>query len=183
MGGQPATPATERFGGGDHQGVQLPLGVGGGLDRGAACRQPHRQRRSLPGGSWLGELVTTQRLVGCPGGIDRVGLGAVAADGALGPVELDNLLMMSMQEPGQSGAVAAGALDRPHPLARLLVGQLEQLLVAGRGRRHRRLVDGGAGGGDHDRSGVGVLVGVDPDDEVHQLCQDGHALPACPETT
>jgi hypothetical protein len=42
MGGQLAKPAAERFGDGDHQGVQLALGVAGGLDRGAACRQPHR---------------------------------------------------------------------------------------------------------------------------------------------
>ena len=122
MGGQSAKPTTEHVGGGYHQGVQLPLGVGGGLNRRAACRQPHRQRRSLPSGSWLGELVTTKRFARCPGGIDRVGLGAVAAGGALGPIQLHHLLGVGVQEPGQAGAVAAGALDRPHPLARLLVG-------------------------------------------------------------
>ena len=137
----------------------------------------------MPAGTGLGELLTGQRFAGCPDGIDRVGLGAVTAGGALGPVQLHHLLGVGSKEAGQAGAVAAGALDRPHPLARLLVGQLEQLAVAGRGRRHRRLVDHGAGGRDHNRGGVGVLVGVDPDDEVHQLCQHGHALTPCPVTT
>jgi hypothetical protein len=30
---------------------------------------------------------------------------------------------------------------------------------------------------------VGVLVGIDPDDELDGVCQHGHALTPCPETT
>jgi hypothetical protein len=54
----------------------------------------------------------------------------VAAGGPLGPVQRNNLLIVSMQEPGQPGAVATGARNRPHPLAWLLARQLQQLLVA-----------------------------------------------------
>ena len=157
-------------------GVELALGVGGGLDGRAAGRQPHRQRGSWPGRPGLGELVTAQSLAGGPGRIQRVGLGAVAAGCSLGPVQLNNLLIVGMKEPGQPGAVATGALDRPDPLAWLLGGQGQQLLVAGRRGRHRRLVDHRTGGRGHDGEGVGVLVGVDPDDDIDNLCQHGHAL-------
>ena len=61
---------------------------------------------------------------------------------------------MSVEEPGQSGAVAASALDGPHSPTWLPLGQAKQLLVARWGGRHRRLVDGGAGGGSDDRGGV-----------------------------
>jgi hypothetical protein len=56
----------------------------------------------------------------------------VAAGGPLGPVQLDELFGMGMEEAGQAGAVAAGALDRPHPSTVVSVGELQQLLVAGR---------------------------------------------------
>jgi hypothetical protein len=58
----------------------------------------------------------------------------VAAGGPLGPVQLHHLLGMSGQEPGQAGTVAAGAFNRPDALALMAAGQLQQLLVAGRGR-------------------------------------------------
>jgi hypothetical protein len=88
-----------------------------------------------------------------------------------------------MQEAGQAGAVAAGALDRPHPPAWLPTSQLQQLLVASWGGRDRHLLERRTGRGDDHGSGVGVLVGVDPDDELDDLCQHGHALTPCPETT
>jgi hypothetical protein len=135
------------------------LGVAGGLDRRAAGGQPHRQRRALPGGPRLGQLVAAQGLAGRPGGIQRVGLGTVAAGGPFGPVQLHHLLSVALQEAGQAGAVAAGALDRPHPLTVVSVGQPQQLLVASWGRRHRCLGDHHPGDGGHDRGGVG-LVGV-----------------------
>jgi hypothetical protein len=161
--------------------VELALGVGGGLDRRAACRQPHRQRRPLASRSGLGELVTTQRLAGGPGGIQRVGLGAVASGGPLGPVQLHDLLGVRAQEPGQAGTIAAGALDRPHPPTLLPIGQPQQLLVAGRGGRHGGLLEHGAANCLNNRGGVGVLVGVDPDDELDEVCQHSHALTPCPD--
>jgi hypothetical protein len=74
--------------------------------------------------SGLGELVTAQGLAGRSDGIQRVGLGAVAAADSLGPVQLQHLLGVGGQEPGQAGAIAAGALDRPHPPAVVSVGHL-----------------------------------------------------------
>jgi hypothetical protein len=88
-----------------------------------------------------------------------------------------------MQEPGQPGAVATGALNRPYPLAWLLASQLQQLLVASWGGWHGHLLDHRAGSSDDRGGGVSVLVGVDPDDERDGVCQHGHALTPCPETT
>jgi hypothetical protein len=62
----------------------------------------------------------------------------------------------------------------------VLVGQAQQLPVAGLGRRHGRLGDHGAGGGRDDRGGVGVLVGVDADDDLDELCQHVHRVDSLP---
>jgi hypothetical protein len=160
--------------------MELPLGVGGGLDGRAARGQPRLERRAMSGGAGLGELVAAQGLTGGPGGVQRVGLGPVAAGGPLGPVQLHHLLGMSLQEPGQASAVAAGAFDRPDAMARLLVGQCQQLAVAGRSGRHRCLGEHRPGGGGYDRGGVGVLVGVDPDDELDCVCQHVHRVDSLP---
>jgi len=58
--GQAAKPGAEGIGCGHDECVELALGVGGGLDRGAAGGQPHRQRHAMAGGTRLGELVATQ---------------------------------------------------------------------------------------------------------------------------
>ena len=49
-GGQAPKPPPEHLRSGDHQGVELALGVGGGLDGGAARGQPRLERcpRSRP---------------------------------------------------------------------------------------------------------------------------------------
>jgi hypothetical protein len=179
--GQASKPSTEGIGSGDDERVQLALGVAGGLDRRAARGQPHRQRRPTPGGTRLGELLAAQGLTSGPGGIQGIGLGAVAAGGPLGPVQLHHLLSVAMEEAGQASAVAASALDRPHPPTIVSVGEPQQLLVARWGCRHRCLGDHRPGGGGHDRGGVGLFVGVDPDDELDDLCQHGHALTPCPD--
>ena len=58
--GQATQPPTEAVGSGDHEGVELALAVGGGLNRRASGGQPHRQRRPVTGRSRLGEPVATQ---------------------------------------------------------------------------------------------------------------------------
>jgi hypothetical protein len=105
----------------------------------------------------------------------------VAASGPPGPIQFYDLLGMCLQEPGQAGAIATGALDRPHSSTILSVSEPQQLPVAGRGCRHGRLVDHRAADRLDDRRGVGVLVGVDPDDELDNLCQHSHALTPCPD--
>jgi hypothetical protein len=86
------------------------------------------------------------------------------------------LLGVSMQEPGQPGTVPAGALDRPHPLPTVLVGQLEELPVAIRGGGRGQVGQGLAGGRGEGRGGVGLLVGVDADDDLDGVCQHGHRV-------
>jgi hypothetical protein len=97
--GQARQPAAEAVRGRDDQRMQLALGVGGGLDRRAPGSQPHRQCRSVAGRSGLGEPVAGQGFAGRPGRIQRVGLGAVAAGGPLGSVQLHHLLGLSLEEP------------------------------------------------------------------------------------
>ena len=94
----------------------------------------------------------------------------MAAGSPLGPVQLHNLFLVGMKEPGQASAIAAGAFDRPHPLAVVLVGELGELPVAGWGGWHGQVGQGLAGGCGHDRGGMGVLVGVDADDDLDGVC-------------
>jgi hypothetical protein len=107
--GQAAKPPAEGIGCGHDECVELALGVGGSLDRRTPLGQPHRQRRPLASGTRLGELVAAQGLTGRPGGVQRIGLGAVAAGSSLGPVQLHHPLGLAMEEAGQAGAIATGA--------------------------------------------------------------------------
>jgi hypothetical protein len=52
----------------------------------------------------------------------------------------------------------------------VLAGELQELLVAGRGSGHGHGHHGLAGGRGHNRRGVGVLVGVDADDDLDGVC-------------
>jgi hypothetical protein len=90
-------------------------------ERRAASRTDNAAR--WPPGAWLGEVVAAQGLAGRPGRIQGIGLGTVAASGPLGPVQLHHLLGRRLQEPGQAGAIATGALNRPHSPAVVSVGQ------------------------------------------------------------
>jgi hypothetical protein len=61
------------------------------------------------------------------------------------------------------------------------IGESQQLLVAGRSGRDADLGEDRTGGRSHDRRRVGVGVGVDPDDELDEVCQHRHALTPCPD--
>jgi hypothetical protein len=112
-------------------------------------------------------------------GVDRVGLAPPAAGGPVGAVDLQHDLACLVQEAGQGGPVAAGALDAEGlDLAESLCPD-KQVLVA---RRRGRDADGANapaelvfGMGD-----VDVAVGVDPDRDTGRLgvCDggDGHLL-------
>jgi hypothetical protein len=95
---------------------------------------------------------------------------------ALGPVQLHDQLLPVSQVAGQAGAVAAGALHRPRPQPAVLLGHSDELGVAVRVGGDRRAGQHPAGAGIDDRGGVGVLVGVDADDDLDQFCQHGHAF-------
>jgi hypothetical protein len=113
-----------------------------------------------------GQVVTAKRLPAGPDGVQRVALGAVAAAGPLGPVDLGHPLTLGGQEAGQPGAVAAGPLQRPAaPSRRALGDQAEQPRITGLVGWDLQLRDQPAVAV-QDRGGMMVAVGVDPDDVV-----------------
>ena len=112
-------------------------------------------------------MVAGQGLAAGPDRIQYIALGAVAAPGPRGPVDLDHPLALVDQEPGQPGSIAARPLQGPDPPAGgLLDGQPEQPGMAGPVAWHLQ-------GGPHPAigiqqgRGVAVTVGVDPDDGVN----------------
>ena len=58
----------------------------------------------------------------------------------------------------------------------MLVGEIHQGLVAARGGWHRQLGQHAAGAGINRRGAVAVHVGVDPDDDLGEILQTGHAF-------
>jgi hypothetical protein len=127
----------------------------------------------------LGQPPPGQRITGDAFGVDRIGLGSGPPDGSLGPIQFDDQLLSVSQVSSQAGAVAAGALHRPGPQARVLPGQGDEFCVAVRVGRDRRSGQHSAGPGVDDRGGVGLAVDVDADDDLDQLCQHGHAFSSC----
>lgn len=112
-------------------------------------------------------MLTGQRFAGGADGVELVGLGAVAASRAGGTVDLDHPFAVLQQERGQSGAEAAGALDRPDPAAWGVEGsECQGAFVAHGVGAAVQVVDDTAGDGLDDRGDVVVAVGVDADDEV-----------------
>jgi hypothetical protein len=103
---------TQRFRGGDYQGVQAALDVGAVSNR-AAAGHPQAAQRLDPHVSLFrhGGSPARQRGTGGGLGVDRVGLALPAAHSAVRAVDLHHRHVLGAQEPGQAGAVHAGALD------------------------------------------------------------------------
>ena len=81
-------------------------------------------------------------------------------------------LSAGSKEAGQTGAVAAGALDRPGAAAgRVPLGDAKQLAVATRVRGRRRSGDNSTGRCRHDRHDVLVAVGIDAKHVVQFVCK------------
>jgi hypothetical protein len=97
----------------------------------------------------------------------------VAPLGAFRAVELDHELLTALKVPGQSGAVAAGALDRPGSQSGVLVGEGHKLDIAVSGGLNGDLTEHAAGAGVDCGRGVGVDVGVDADHDIDHLAQIG----------
>jgi hypothetical protein len=111
-------------------------------------------------------VVTAKRFPAGPDRVQRVALGAVAAAGPLGPVDLHDPLALVGQEAGQPCPVAAGAFQRPAATARCsLSDQAEQHFVAVLAAWDLQLGDQPAVAV-QDRGSVGIAVGVDPDDGI-----------------
>ena len=73
----------------------------------------------------------------------------------------------------QARSVTAGAFHRPRPDAGVPGGEFDQLGVAGRVCADGGLRQNGSGSRGDDRGGVGVLMRVDADDDLDQLCEHG----------
>ena len=178
--GEAAEAGTDRLGGGDDQGVQLALAVGGRLDRSLAGSEQDLQRRSLRAGARLREVGARQGVAGGADSVDGVGLRPGAAGRSCGPVELDDQLVALGEMRGQTGAVAAGAFHRPRAHPPVLVRELDQRFIAlGIGANCELRDDRPGRCGDH-CGGVGVLVGVDADDDLDLFCE--HGQPRSPLT-
>lgn len=155
--------------------MQLTLGEAGGLDRGAAGGHQRGQLTAWPVGLELRQVDPAQGLTGGACRVQRVGLRPVAPRRPHRTVQLDDLLPGGAQVPGEASAVTTGTLQRPRP--RTVPGpDLEELLVATGVGVHRQLGKHTAGGRVHDRGGVGVLVGVDPDDDIDHVGKTGHRV-------
>ena len=136
---------------------------------------PHRFHRPVAG---LGHRSTTtpERRAGGFDRVEPVGLAVAATLLTVGSIHLDHLDPGALQEPGQAGAVGAGALD-PHP------GQVTeadqpavQIPVAAWGGRERLDTQDAAvvvqRGGD-----VHIEVGVDSTGDRTRALYDGHCHP------
>jgi hypothetical protein len=63
-------------------------------------------------------------------GVDRIRLAALAAGASVGPVDLHDVDPMVQQEPGQAGAVAAGAFDPDRARGSVATQPAKQVSVA-----------------------------------------------------
>jgi hypothetical protein len=118
--------------------VQLPLSVGGRLDRGAASGEVHLQRGPFRAGLGSGQMGAGQRIAGGAFGVDRIGLGAGSSLRPHWTIQFEDQLAGLGQVTGQSGAVAPAALQRPGTQPGVLLDHHRQLGVAVRIGRHRR---------------------------------------------
>ena len=107
----------------DDQPFQLADRLRAGEDGALAGGQQDAQSFPVAASPRLGEVLAGERFAGGAGGVELVGLGAVAAGRARWPVDLDHPLALLEQKARQSGAEAAGALDRPHPTAHRLLAR------------------------------------------------------------
>ena len=141
----------------------------GGVDRGASSSQQHRQGLAFATGAGSSEPRSSHRFPGGADRVERVGLCAVASRSPLRAVQLDDDLGHLKQVTAQTGAVAAGSLDRPSPQCRVVVGELDQLAVALGCSFDGDLVEDTTGRVVDYGRGACVDVGVDADDDIDHL--------------
>ena len=164
-----AEPGTDGFGCCDDQAEDLLLGLGGGIDRGAASSQKHRQGLAFTPGAGSSQPRSSHRLTRGADRIERIRLRPVAARGPLRAIQLDDDLRALQQVTTQTGAVTSGPLDRPGPQRRVVVGELHQLGITLGCFLDGDLVENTTSRGVHHGRGVGMDVGVDADDDIDHL--------------
>jgi hypothetical protein len=135
--GQVAELLAEGVGGGDQQGLERVDGLGAGPHGRLAGNPEHPQHlhHAIGGLGQPGRLAGLHRTGGGLG-VDRIGLAMAAAGGPVGPVDLHDPLPVRVQEAGQLGAVATGALDTERLDLAQRASPAQQLGVAGAGGGH-----------------------------------------------
>jgi hypothetical protein len=166
---RPAEAGADRLGRGDDEAEQLTLRVGGSVDGRAPRGQQHRQRLTVAATARGSELGAGEGLAGGTDRVQWVGLRAVASLGPLWSVELDHDLLAPFEVSCQSGAVAPGALDRPRPQHRVLVGELNELGISISAGFDSDLSKHPAGPRVDRSRGVGVDMGVNADDDIDHI--------------
>lgn len=142
-------------------------------DGAVACREQDPDRFSFPSSAGLREVRAGECLACCAVGVERVGLRAVAASGSRWTVDLHDPLTLRQEIGDETGAEAAGAFDRPDAprlFAGVLGGPGEHASIPERVGRDGHVVELTPAVVD-DAKGVGLFVGVDPDDEVDLICE------------
>jgi hypothetical protein len=167
---------TNLFATGDDQRFEVVDRLGPCSDRATTGDQEHPERFAVAATTGLSEMLAGERFAGGTDSVELIGLGAVATGGPGRPVDLNDPFASLQQERGEPGSVAAAGFDRPDSTAgRVQLREPQDPLVAERVAWDRLRVGDRAGGSDDDRGGVRVAVGVDTDDVVDLVCEDGHA--------
>lgn len=126
-------------------------------------------------------MVTPECFSSRPNRVERVGLRSPRTGHPQRSIEFDHPLAGLDQDASESGAVTPGPFQGPGSQSRVGLAELEQGRVSIGIRRHRVVFESAACRCRDHRRGVGVLVRVDADDDVDELCQHGHALSPWPE--
>ena len=169
---QPTQLVAELVGGGDDHAAQLHKRDLARVDRGSPGQQQKPQRLLMLAGSRPCPTLVCERRAGCTDCVELVVFAAQPPLAAAGAVDLMHLFALPLQVPDKSGAVVAGALDRPESIAgRVPICEADGVRVAAcaGGRRHLR--DHRAGMRVDDRERVLVAMGIDADHVVHLLCK------------
>jgi hypothetical protein len=162
----------KRLRGGDDDSAKLGQRFAADVD-GAATRDQQQPQRLAPLTSPRErEYVAGERGPCDPGRVQRVVFAAQPTLAARDATDLEHALSACMEIAAETGAVAAGTLDRPGAAAGcVLLGEAKQLAVAVRVRGRRRSRDNGAGRRRHDRYHMLVAVGINAEHVVQFVCK------------
>jgi hypothetical protein len=161
------------FGRADDQRREVVDGGGGGGDRACPGGGEDWEGFSFTAAARLDEMVAAEDVAGGADRVEGVAVAGAAPWWAFGPADLDDAFAPSDQECGESGAVAAGSLDRPAaPLWQVMVGEPKQSPIAAGVGEGFGATQGRPDGGDR-CGGESVAVGVDANDAVNGCGQRG----------
>jgi hypothetical protein len=177
--GQIGQALAQRRWGGDQHALELVDRLGARLDRGVLGHLQHADHfHSAPAG--LGDAGCPAGMDG-PGGhlrVDGVAFPHAVAGGAVGPVDLHDLVAVVGEMAGEPGTVGPGALRPEHRNRAEIGGPSFELPIAGGVRRDAELPQTHAWVVQPDRH-VDVFVSVDPDRDPVAIVRLRHAVDGC----